>query len=44
VPGSVKLLAKAVAQRASYEWQYSIDQKTWTNMPAPLQAKTAIAG
>jgi hypothetical protein len=44
VPGSVKLVAKAVAQRASYEWQYSTDQKAWTNVPATLQAKTAIAG
>jgi hypothetical protein len=44
LPGSVKLLAKAVAQRASYEWQYSTDQKTWTNVPATLQAKTAITG
>jgi hypothetical protein len=44
LPGSVKLLAKAVAQRASYEWQYSTDQKTWTNVPATLQSKTAITG
>jgi hypothetical protein len=44
VPGSVKLSAKAVALRASYEWQYSTDQKTWTNAPSSLQAKTVIAG
>jgi hypothetical protein len=44
VPGSVKLVAKAVAQRASYEWQYSTDQKTWANAPTSLQAKTAITG
>jgi hypothetical protein len=44
VPGSVKLSAKAVDKRASYEWQYSTDQKTWTNAPASLQAKTAITG
>ena len=44
VPGSVKLVAKAVDKRASYEWQYSTDQKTWTNAPASLQAKTAITG
>ena len=44
VPGSVKLSAKAVAQRASYEWQYSTDQKTWINAPASLQAKTVITG
>jgi len=44
VPGSVKLAAKAVATRASYEWQYSTDQKTWTNAPSSLQAKTVITG
>jgi hypothetical protein len=44
VPGSVKLLAKAVDKRASYEWQYSTDQKTWTNAPSSLQAKTTITG
>jgi hypothetical protein len=44
VPGSVKLIAKAVALRASYEWQYSTDQKTWTSAPSTLQAKTVITG
>jgi hypothetical protein len=42
--GSVKLVAKAVARRASYEWQYSLDQKTWTEAPSTLQAKTVIVG
>jgi hypothetical protein len=44
VPGSVKLIAKAVGHRASYEWQYSTDQKTWANAPSTLQAKTVITG
>jgi hypothetical protein len=44
VPGAVKVVAKAVAPRASYEWQYSTDQKTWTNAPSTLQAKIAITG
>ena len=44
VPGTVKLSAKAVSKRASYEWQYSADQKTWTNAPVTLQAKTVIVG
>src|SRR5579863_3979989 len=44
VPGSVKLLAKAVAHRASYEWQFSTDQKTWSNAPTTLQAKTVLVG
>ena len=30
VPGSVKLIAKSVDHRASYEWQYSTDQKRGT--------------
>src|SRR6202040_2907628 len=33
VSGSVKLVAKAVAPRACYDWQYSTDQKTWTEAP-----------
>jgi hypothetical protein len=44
VSGSVELLAKAAAPRASYEWQYSTDQKTWTSAPSTLQAKTTISG
>jgi hypothetical protein len=42
VSGSAKLVAKAAAQRASYEWQYSTDGKTWTTVPATLTAKTTI--
>jgi hypothetical protein len=44
VSGSVKLVAKAVAHRAAYEWQYSTDQKTWTGVPGTIQAKTDITG
>ena len=44
VSGSVDLFAKAVAASAAYEWQYSIDQKTWTPAPLTLQAKTTVAG
>jgi hypothetical protein len=44
VPGAVKLVAKSVATRASYEWQFSTDQKVWTNAPTSLQAKIAITG
>src|SRR5215472_2910145 len=29
VSGTAKLVAKSVSHRASYEWQYSTDQKTW---------------
>ena len=32
-------------RRASYEWQWSGDGgKTWTNVPATLQAKTTVLG
>jgi hypothetical protein len=44
VSGSVKLSAKSVAPRACYEWQYSIDQKTWTEVPPTLKAKADIVG
>ena len=44
VSGTVTLAAKAAAPRASYFWQYSTDQKTWTNVPPTLKAKTGVAG
>jgi phosphodiesterase/alkaline phosphatase D-like protein len=44
VSGDAKLVAKAVASRASYEWQYSTDQKTWTDAPTTLQSKTDVVG
>jgi len=44
VSGGAKLVAKAAASRASYEWQYSTDGKTWTNMPVTLKSKTTIEG
>jgi len=44
VSGTVNLAAKAAASRASYAWQYSLDQKTWTSAPPTLKAKTGIAG
>jgi len=44
VSGSVKLVAKAVAPRACYDWQYSTDQKAWTEVPPTLQSKTEIDG
>jgi hypothetical protein len=42
--GSAKVTAKAVRPRAAYEWQYSIDQKTWTVAPSTVEAKTEIGG
>lgn len=44
VSGSARLVAKAAGHRASYEWQYSINQKTWTTAPSTLQAKTDVGG
>ena len=44
VSGTVNLTAKAPAHRASYAWQYSTDQKTWTSAPQTLQAKTGVSG
>ena len=37
------LFAKAVARRASYEWQVSTDQKTRTLLPVTLQSKTTVS-
>jgi len=43
--GTVHVIAKAAAARASYEWQYSIDGgKTWIDVANTLQAKTTITG
>jgi hypothetical protein len=45
VSGSAKLVAPSSGQRASYEWQYSVDGgKTWVVAPVTLQAKTTILG
>jgi len=44
VTGTVTLAAKSAAKRAAYVWQYSTDQKTWTNVPETLQSKTGISG
>ncbi len=44
VSGAVLLIAKAVASRAAYDWQYSTDGgKTWIEAPSTLQAKTTIS-
>jgi hypothetical protein len=43
--GTARLVAKAVAERASYVWQWSSDGgKTWTAVTPTLQAKTTITG
>jgi hypothetical protein len=45
VSGSVRLVAKAVAKVASYEWQLSKDAgNTWVDLPTTLQAKATVSG
>jgi hypothetical protein len=44
VSGTVALSAKAAAKKASYNWQYSTDQKAWTSLPATLKARTTASG
>jgi len=42
--GTILIIAKAAASRASYEWQMSPDMINWTNLPSTLQAKTSVSG
>jgi hypothetical protein len=44
VSGTVTLAAKAVARVATYSWEYSTDQKTWTSLPNTMKAKTGVSG
>lgn len=43
VSGSVKLAVKAAGRRASYEWQTSADQKTWSTLPTTVKAATTVS-
>jgi hypothetical protein len=42
--GSVVLFAGAVARKASYDWQYSTDEETWTSAETTFRAKTMLVG
>jgi hypothetical protein len=42
--GTVRLTAKAVAKRATYYWEYSLDGKTWTSSPDTMKASTMVPG
>ena len=42
VSGSVHLVAKAAGKRASHDWQYSLDGKSWLSAPSSVQAQTTI--
>ncbi len=45
ISGSVKVSAKVgVPGHEAHEWQYSLDQETWTSAPSTLQAKMIMAG
>jgi hypothetical protein len=45
VSGTVKLVTASAGNRASYDWEYSLDGgKTWVLCPGTLQAKTTIPG
>ena len=44
VSGTVNIAAKAVAKATTYFWQYSSDDKTWTNLPITTKAKTGLSG
>jgi hypothetical protein len=44
VPGQVALAAKTVASRATYYWEHSLDQETWTGVPETIQASTTVDG
>jgi hypothetical protein len=44
ISGSVLLVARAIARKASYEWQYSTDEETWTSAETTFRAKTTLVG
>jgi len=44
ISGTARLVARRLARRASNEWQYSTDGKTWTSAPPTLQCRTTITG
>jgi hypothetical protein len=44
IPGAVKLIALAVAPRATYYWELSLDQLSWSRAPDTMKASTVITG
>ncbi len=42
--GTVRLAAKAVADKASYLWEYATDPSSWTPIRQTMQAKTSVVG
>jgi hypothetical protein len=44
VSGKVLLAAKAVAPKAVYVWEYSVDQSKWTRLPETMTSRTELSG
>jgi len=44
VSGKVMLAAKAVAPKAMYYWEHSLDQETWTSLPQTMLTRTEVSG
>jgi hypothetical protein len=44
VPGEVNLDAKAFKGQGSYQWQMSLDGKTWSGLPGTVKASTVVSG
>ncbi len=44
VPTTSVLDAKAAKKRASYQWQRSVDQVSWIDLPATMHASTLVTG
>ena len=44
VSGNVRLAAKAVAPKAMYYWEHSLDQETWTSLPQTMLTRTEVSG
>jgi hypothetical protein len=44
VSGSARMIAKAERTRASYEFQYSLDEKTWVSAETTVKAHQDVTG
>ena len=42
IAGTVTILAKSAGPRTAYSWQWSLDQKAWTDLPQTIQARTSM--
>jgi hypothetical protein len=44
VSGTARLIARAEGTRASYEWQYSLDEETWLSLEPTMHASQDVPG